>query len=178
MRCYCHSICTTTVVSVRVSSDKIFRYDRKWVRNWRFIEQTIWLSHFQWENDIKNVGKPVPALLNLKVLHKVNGREYFRYFNVQVYEKIDWPAGNCKLGKLFCWPCLLLFSKRNRGGYTDLNNSPMRHKTLTIFVICVHLFSLPISGVFASKPNLICNWEQMLCVIMIWSGRIGKCWTT
>ena len=80
---------------------------------------------FNEKRDIVTAGRPMPELPDLKFKHREKGREYFRYFNVNQYEKTNWLTGSCRLNRLYCWPCLLFCTEQNvwnKEGYNNLNN--------------------------------------------------------
>ena len=48
-------------------------------------------------------GRPTPTMDITKDM-----KTYKRHFNIGVYNTHEWLTGCEKLGKLFCWPCLLI----------------------------------------------------------------------
>ncbi|KAL4126426.1 hypothetical protein QTP88_010648 [Uroleucon formosanum] len=73
---------------------------------------------------IKNDGRPLPELKDLKTQYKKGKNEYFRNFNTTLYLKNKWLCG-CEIKQaLFCFPCLLFGGETawTKIGVTDLQH--------------------------------------------------------
>ena len=73
------------------------------------------------KQNIINIGRPTPKLLDLKTKCKKN----VRYFNFSYYDSNKWLSGCQYTQKLYCWPCLLFSHESNiwsKYGCNDLNN--------------------------------------------------------
>lgn len=56
--------------------------------------------------EIKNIGRPLPDLLNLINKSKKGQKEYTRHFNTDLYQKFKWLYGCETTVTLFCFPCV------------------------------------------------------------------------
>jgi hypothetical protein len=66
-------------------------------------------------------GKPTPSLSELQTKTK----SYMRHFLTSYYKSVKWLTGCLAVGKLYCWPCLLLVVEKgiwNGAGFNDINN--------------------------------------------------------
>lgn len=72
--------------TVCVNSDIMLRQKTHVIED--LLNKPLGCYTFNETSDIKNGGRPVPAIPNMKFLHKEKGREYFHYFNVHQYESL------------------------------------------------------------------------------------------
>lgn len=82
------------------------------------------LLSFEQKLTIKNNGRPLPELKDLKTKYKKGKSEYFRNFNPALYIKNEWLCG-CEIKQaLFCFPCLLFGGETawTKIGVTDLQH--------------------------------------------------------
>lgn len=82
------------------------------------------LLSFEQKLTIKNNGRPLPELKDLKTKYKKGKSEYFRNFNPALYMKNEWLCG-CEIKQaLFCFPCLLFGGETawTKIGVTDLQH--------------------------------------------------------
>jgi len=79
---------------------------------------------FEQKLTIKNDGRPLPELKDLKTKYKKGKNEYFRNCNPALYLKNEWLCGCEKKQALFCFPCLLFGGETawTKIGVTDLQH--------------------------------------------------------
>ena len=91
---------------------------------------------------IVNKVRPTPPLPCLITYHKTQAEQYKRHFLISQYGKVDWLAGCETTNKLYCWPCLIFYNKRdvwNKQGFLDLNDlssAQQKHSKSQTLVHC------------------------------------------
>ncbi|XP_037942674.1 zinc finger MYM-type protein 1-like [Teleopsis dalmanni] len=90
------------------------------------LKKNFSLLSFQEKLELVQVGRPTPKLPNMTCVSKCRGRSFSRHFQSSNYDEKSWLCGCSLINKLFCWPCLLFTTSKERGvwtsGYSDLNH--------------------------------------------------------
>lgn len=90
-------------------------------------------NSLSWEDKlkIKQLGRPMPDL-SIQIPTSSRKKQYFRQFNMAIYNKTKWICGCEKRNALFCFPCLLFVSEVKESAWTSTGVTDLGHLTQNI----------------------------------------------